>query len=148
MKTTIRLYSLDKLLRAIRESWTRETSVSPEDWSRNMPSTGQCAVTALVLQNFLEGSIKRCDIESGGSHYWILLGDGEEIDITSDQFGGDEVRLGGLIIRREKLLANTDTTSRYEILRGAVEHAMAGESGNFGTQKLEIPDITLRHKWS
>ena len=105
-----------------------------------MPSIGQCAVTALVLQDFLRGSIIRCDIEGDGSHYWILLDDGQKIDITADQFGGREVRLDSAIVPREKLFASADTTSRYKILLKEVNEVLRKESESFPTESMRERD--------
>lgn len=56
----------------------------------NGSSKGQCFVTALVVQDFFGGELLRFkDYPLERSHYWNLLPDGREIDLTSDQFGGD-----------------------------------------------------------
>ena len=49
-------------IEVLEKSWTAETSYSPEEWSVNNPAYGQCAVTALVLQDYLGGEILKCDV--------------------------------------------------------------------------------------
>lgn len=53
-------------------------------------SKGQCYVTALIVQDFFGGDLLRFkEYPLERSHYWNLLPDGCEVDLTSDQFGGD-----------------------------------------------------------
>lgn len=72
----------------IREAWCRETA-SPgcaKDWSEDNPAFGQCAVTALLIQEIYGGELLRTYVEGFGSHYYNLLPDGTTVDLTSDQF--------------------------------------------------------------
>lgn len=48
---------LNTLKKALQKSWTKETSYSPEKWITSNPSVGQCAVTALIVNGYLGGSI-------------------------------------------------------------------------------------------
>lgn len=95
-------------------AWCRETSADPEGWSESRPSHGQCAVTALFIQDLLGGDLLRT-VNEGVSHYWNRLRDGTEIDLTRDQFarwepGEIEVRTRGYAISFEP------TVRRYRIL--------------------------------
>ena len=82
----------------------------------------------------------RCDIEGDGSHYWLALDDGQEIDITADQFGGKEVRLGSAIVPREKVLESANTASRYRILLEKVREVLENLSESFPTDNLPERD--------
>jgi hypothetical protein len=98
---------------ALREAWSAETSAD-EHWSPEQPSLGQCAVTALVVQDHLGGKLVRAEVD-GVSHYWNRLPDGTEIDLTRDQFarfspGRVETR------SREYVLSFPETARRYHIL--------------------------------
>lgn len=90
-----------------------------DKWTKKVPEMGQCAVTALVIQDHFGGLIaynKHLD------HYWNLLDTGDQIDLTRKQFRKrhkfniDEVK------SREELLS-TDrarqfkTQERYRLLR-------------------------------
>ena len=108
---------IDELKRTIRLSWTKETCVSSlqHSWNEENPALGQCAVTALIVNDYLGGKIMRCMCESG-SHYYNLI-NGEIIDFTVEQFkygiplyGTSEQRT------RDYLLSNEDTKKRYIIL--------------------------------
>lgn len=97
--------------------WAADTAADPETWSPDRPSTGQCAITALLVAEYTDATtILRVEIE-GGSHYYNATPDGAEVDITRDQF--DEYRPLGPAEERtvEYLLSNDGTRRRYEHLR-------------------------------
>jgi hypothetical protein len=98
--------------------WAADTSVDPSSWTPERPSSGHCAVTALLVAQYTKATtIMRVVMGDGQSHYYNRLPDGEDVDLTRDQFndfspvGQPEVRT------REYLLSNDDTRSRYELLR-------------------------------
>ncbi len=78
-----------RLEKAIMESWCRATSSTKEEWDDKNPARGQCAVTALILNDYLGGKIVQSDaVFPDGvteSHYFNSIG-GEQIDITRQQF--------------------------------------------------------------
>ncbi len=101
----------------IQKAWCRETSVDPEKWTPDNPAYGQCAVTALVIQDLLGGDLLRGTV-NGVSHYWNRLPDGTEIDLTKSQFGGTVCRTDIPVIRpRSYLESFPETVARYELLR-------------------------------
>lgn len=110
---------LGSLAERLRSAWARETSVQPNDWTAGSPSVGQCAVTALVVQDFLGGELLRA-IVHGGSHYWNRLPSGEEIDLTRDQFSSFPERIKGEVRSREYVLSNENTRDRYLTLKERV----------------------------
>lgn len=108
---------IEDLKKLLADSWNNETC-SPglkEQWSSNNPSLGQCAITALIVNDFFCGKIMRC-MASSGSHYYNLIG-GEIVDLTVEQFLGEipEYELGQERTR-DYLLGNKDTKKRYEKL--------------------------------
>ena len=83
---------------AIRAGWSRWTSdpVDHGGWTAANPASGQCASTALVVQDRLGGELLIADVhEADGSrqgvHYWNRLPDGRELDLTREQFRRGEV---------------------------------------------------------
>lgn len=68
-----------------KQAWSAETCYPPaaSSWSHDRPSFGQCAVTALVVQDLLGGIILHCQKHH---HYWNLLPSGREVDLTRSQF--------------------------------------------------------------
>jgi hypothetical protein len=102
------------LFESIRSAWTAETSANPGLWTWRKPSVGQCAVTALVVQDHLGGELLRALID-GISHYWNRLPGGAEIDLTRDQF--DVFYPVDITLRtREYVLSFPDTERRYRLL--------------------------------
>jgi hypothetical protein len=79
-------------------------------------------VTALIVQDELGGRLLRASTP-GGSHYWNLLEDGTELDLTREQFGGS-FEPGKIEVRdRQYVLSFAATRRRYEILRRAISPA-------------------------
>lgn len=107
----------------IRKAWCAKTSADPDHWSPMNPAWGQCAVTALVVQDLLGGVIV-CSEYDTPHHYWNLLDDGTEIDLTLEQF---KPELHPVIKRvsfkrdhRDHVVAYPDTVVRYHLLRERV----------------------------
>ncbi len=105
----------------VRRAWSRSTSASPEKWTRANPALGQCAVTALVVQDCCGGDLVRtiATLPDGTteSHYANFIGDEEVIyDLTEQQFPeGTEF---GEWEQRERgyVLSFPDTQQRYVTL--------------------------------
>lgn len=70
--------------------WSMRTSADPDGWCQRGPAWGQCAVSALYVQDKLGGDIVRITYQtpSGakGSHYLNVLTDGTKLDLTDQQF--------------------------------------------------------------
>lgn len=108
---------LDELKKAIEKSWSKETCYPNirDTWNESNPSTGQCAITVLIVNDFLGGKIMRT-MCNGISHYYNLV-NGKVIDLTKDQFEGEIPNYEiGEERSREYLLSSPDTTNRYKIL--------------------------------
>ena len=114
---------------ALEASWSRETSSTPEEWSKSKPSRGQCVPTALVVQDYLGGDLQKLSTTFNGkreSHYRNILPDGCIFDATRSQYPTDqpleieEVELNKHGSIREKRLSELDTLHRYEMLKAVV----------------------------
>jgi hypothetical protein len=109
---------------ALAEAWSRETSADPAGWSHENPAWGQCAVTALLVQDYLGGILRRGRV-SEISHYWNVLPSGEEIDLTRHQFP-DDVQIENVELRtREYVLSYPESARRYRKLSRAVRRHLA-----------------------
>ena len=112
--------SLVDLSGIIASAWSKETSADPSRWSPTNPASGQCAVTALVVQDFLGGELLRA-LVGHVSHYWNLLPSGRELDLTIGQFGPMPPAANEIAHRaRSYVLSFVETQRRYEILRDRV----------------------------
>ncbi len=131
---------ISHITEALRASWSPETSTWGEDLPVDNPARGQCAVSSLVVQDFLGGDLFRVRANGDGideKHYYNVLDDGTVIDTTREQYQGKVVSLtpapvdleGKYVSIREKVLDNEDTRKRYELLRQMVnDNLQKGQS--------------------
>lgn len=101
----------------IRSAWSAETSADPS-WTIGNPALGQCAVTALVVQDRYGGELLRV-VNRGASHYFNRLPNGVEVDLTREQFVGWEPSKPE-IRTREYVLSFEPTRVRYDLLRARI----------------------------
>lgn len=119
--------TLEDLKEALEKSWSKETSSDPKNWTPDNPAWGQCAVTALIIQDYFGGDLLRAAIEGIGSHYWNQLPNDSEIDLTKIQFLTAVVIPPGETRAREYVLSYPATVKRYEILKQRVEKYLKEE---------------------
>lgn len=107
-----------EIVKAIESSWCDETA--GHHWPDN-PSKGQCAATALLVQDIYGGRLVRGAV-GNISHYWNELPDGTVVDLTRQQFPEGTVPEFVCYRDREYVLGRGiyDTEERYEILRDLV----------------------------
>lgn len=108
---------IEQLKQLLIQIWNLETCAPglKNEWNKQNPSLGQCAITALIVNDFFGGKIMRC-MTSSGSHYYNLI-NGELFDLTVEQFLGDIPQYEeGEERTRQYLLSNEDTKKRYEKL--------------------------------
>ena len=77
---------------------------------------GQCAITALVVQDFFGGDLLRGRIV-GGTHYWNRLPNGQEVDLTAEQFENAPIISEVESRSRAYVLSYPATMARYNRLR-------------------------------
>ena len=113
----------NELKTALAKAWCAETSASPNAWMPENPALGQCAVSALVVQDHFGGDLLRSKV-GGVSHYWNRLPDGREIDWTLRQFkprGPIFLDEDPQLRTREYVLSFPDTVKRYELLKARMK---------------------------
>jgi hypothetical protein len=100
-------------LRAMMEKvWDEKTSAG--GYTPELPSTGQCAITSMIVQDMLGGDLLRV-MNVGISHYFNRLEDGTEIDLTRDQFPVWDPEPA--VVRERAYLDGSEwTLTRYKIL--------------------------------
>jgi hypothetical protein len=121
--------TLEAVILALREAWGPDTC-APEDlpyWAPDNPARGQSATTALVLHDFFGGSLVTGEVflsgERTGFHWWNRLPDGEQVDITLEQFGPHEHVVGGIDVLRPP--GPTRLDSQYALLSARVSARLA-----------------------
>ena len=83
-----------ELRKILEKIWCKETAYRPSlKIGKQCQSRGQCYVTALLVRDILGGAVihgwVKNNLEKREHHFWNLLPDKTEIDLTSDQYGGD-----------------------------------------------------------
>jgi len=120
---------LSQLESAVESSWDEETSSDPKNWSPENPAWGQCAVTALVVRDYLDGEITwaQAVLPDGRelSHYFNRINE-HEYDLTRSQFPEGTVIPEGVPKcktfpnTRNYVLSYPATQRRYELLKKRV----------------------------
>lgn len=112
--------SQERLEKALEQSWGRETSSNPSKWSSDNPAYGQCAVTALVVQDVFLGRLLRVVAISPDekvSHYYNELPAPKGVvDLTRRQFPKGTTFTAPEYRERDYVLSNPETAARYDIL--------------------------------
>ena len=79
---------------AIRSAWCAATASGDAPWTHANPPAGHCDVTALIIRERKGGDVQLAQVFREGDlsehHYWNVLPDGTELDLTSEQFDGTE----------------------------------------------------------
>ena len=114
----------------LHQAWSRETAAPScqSGWSPENMCYGQCAVTALAVQDRFGGELLRVVFPGHGSHYFNRLPNGMSIDYTISQFPPGieyppiEVRTREYVLDSPGAVA-ARTRERYERLKAALEAA-------------------------
>src|SRR5262245_5726578 len=111
--------AMSDLEAALAQAWSRATSADPANWSQENPAWGQCAVTALLVQDYLGGTLRRAQV-GDISHYWNVLPSGEEVDLTRHQFPEGVEFQNAAPRTREYVASYPESVRRYKKLSWAV----------------------------
>lgn len=125
------MIDISVLTEAIQKSWSAETSYRGISTEQN-PARGQCVVTSLVVQDYLDGDLIKFSVQGEGvneKHYCNQLDDGTVLDVTASQYDSMSVRMQRTAVEleaqyssaREKRLSDADTAARYELLSSRVK---------------------------
>jgi hypothetical protein len=112
-----------RLAGVVSGSWCRETSYDPLSWRPENSAWGQCAVTALVLQDLLGGDLMFGEV-NGFQHYWNRLPGDNEVDLTLRQFESVNRIEHRRKADRAYVLSFPDTRRRYRKLLSRVQAAL------------------------
>jgi len=118
-KGLFRMIDIEKIKKCLNMVWTIDTCCPKYHvfWDKeNNPSAGQCAVTALVVQDYFGGELWYC---KHFKHYWNRI-NGLEIDLTIHQFPKDCEPCFDRIRSRNILLKEKNLRRRYELLKNLV----------------------------
>ncbi len=110
--------------RAVEESWGKDTCYPKcsDQWSQNNPALGQCAVTALLVQDYFGGDILYC---SHNDHFFNYVEGLGEVDLTKNQFSEETTICRDEIKTRDEVMSvNAMTPERYRLLKQRVEKSL------------------------
>jgi hypothetical protein len=132
----------------IRSSWSELTCdpVALAEWSPERPARGQCAVTALVVQDLLGGELLLAEVRNAdgsrqGVHYWNRLAGGLEVDLTRDQFSATEIVQEPNVVPRPPDTRVGRLAAQYAALASAVR-ARLGREASETTAADRRPRVT------
>lgn len=116
--------TLKQIQTAIETSWGKDTAYFDFLWCKNnnSKSSGQCQITALLVQELLGGKILYSYVEGNEDfdHYWNLIGE-VEIDLTSKQFRKGTKFVKAKQLSREDAFRNDKKVfETYKILKERV----------------------------
>jgi hypothetical protein len=118
--------------RVIRASWSEATCdpVDRAEWSSEAPARGQCAVTALVVQDLFGGELLLAEVRNAdgsrqGLHYWNRLAGGVEVDLTREQFAPTEIVQAPRTVPRPADTSEGRLATQYARLAGAVRAGLS-----------------------
>ena len=113
-------------IESFRSVWCKETAHPSyqQKWTVDNPSCGQCAVTALYIQEKYGGDIYFCKV--GRNSHFVNIINERIVDSTAGQFGGaDKIKYisGSFKLRtRESLLKSKDVNKRYSLFKERMEN--------------------------
>ena len=116
------LNTLGDLYQILTFCWKAETAYPSDqkDWTEDVPSYGQCAITAMLVYDLFGGEMYRT---KDHSHYYNRI-DGHWVDLTAAQFWayGDECDYeAGERIERRYIGRSGHTKQRYDMLVKNIE---------------------------
>lgn len=125
------------ILEAIKSSWCADSTYVPESYiAMNIPSWGQCTVTALVLQDYMGGEIVRVESYKDGfrltSHYFNRFPT-FDIDITRNQFENGTYLFSEELRDRKVLLESWGLSERYKVLSEGTSARMSARKAAMRT---------------
>lgn len=139
-------HTFSEIEAVIRSAWSAD-SCDPVDlaqWSLQNPARGQCAVTALIVQDLFGGELLLADVQNGdgsrqGHHYWNRLPGGLEVDLTREQFLPSEVVQDPQVVARPADLAGGRLYAQYLALASAVRVGLAAAAAEPADPRRVVP---------
>lgn len=114
----------ERMINAITRSFNKDTCYPPlqSKWTPERPETGHCVIVSAYILSVFGGIIV---YNEEYHHYWNILEDSGELDLTIKQFNlpVDHQRLSidGYYSDTIYLLDNIDTKNRYDLFTSRVQ---------------------------
>lgn len=98
----INIIKIERIKNALSNSWSLKSS---SKWSKDEPSTGQCGVTTLVVNDILGGEIRKTKLPDGWHFYNFI--NNKRYDFTASQFK-EKILYMDIHSNREEAYADTN----------------------------------------
>jgi hypothetical protein len=122
------MLSRKEIKEILKAAWDDKTCypLLKNKWSKELPEIGQCAVTALLIQDLFGGTIV---YNKTYDHFWNILPTGKPLDLTRTQFSHySKLRVDTSIDRNEILYSlnakRQRTYNRYLLLKKRVKNVL------------------------
>ena len=123
-----------ELYRDLRTAWSIETC-APRlrgEWSPENPTLGQCSITAFLVQELFGGTVHGVPLRDGSIHCFNEIDD-DEFDLTSEQFGEEELDyIHQPEQSRETHFSDADKLARFELLKERLAAVRSGKESQKG----------------
>ena len=117
--------TIKNLEKAMRKAWSKDTAypLDQSRWIASTPEIGQCAVTALIIQDEFHGDIV---YNARFDHFYNILPSGKIMDLTKGQFN-KKVTGPVVIVNRDEILNSANakkfkTLQRYNLLKQRLDN--------------------------
>ncbi len=103
--------------------WSADTCAPRmrKDWSKENRTLGQCSITSFLVQDIFGGEVYGVPLQDGSVHCFNVV-EGEMFDLTSEQFGNEElVYTLNYPQNREEHFASEEKYQRYLYLKQEVD---------------------------
>ncbi len=107
----------------LSEIWCKQTCAPrmQQDWSRENMTLGQCSITAFLAQDIFGGEVYGIPRDGGNFHCYNVV-DGCVFDLTSEQFGDEELSYeDNPVQKREDHFAKAEKHERYLYLKAQLD---------------------------
>lgn len=113
--------TLGDLYNILKEAWCKESAYPScqKDWIKADATYGQCAVTAMIVNDIFGGTIHKIRVDGGGTHYFNKV-QGKYIDLTIEQFDLYDIAVSyepNMEVDRKYCGTNADTILRDRVLK-------------------------------
>ena len=105
-----------------------------DDWTAINKTLGQCSITAFLVQDIFGGEVRGIKRPGGNYHCYNVV-DGKVFDLTSEQFGDEELDYTDNPEQsREEHFSKTEKKERYEYLKAQLHKYIESEGEDYGRE--------------
>lgn len=123
-----KIKTIGDLYNILQKCWSKETAYPScqKDWVNSDKSYGQCAITAMIVNDMFGGTIHKIKTQPSGTHYFNKI-ENQYLDLTSEQFDLYSIQVNyepNQLVDRKWCGKNEDTNNRYHLLIKNILHEL------------------------